>query len=268
MAEKAILYDATRCTACRGCQVACKQWNENLGEETVNRGSYENPPDLSPETWLKIGFRELEREGKVNWLFTRRSCMHCTDASCAIVCPTGAILHTEEGFVHIDQEWCIGCGYCVQACPFNVPHKDEEEGTAKKCSFCTGVGLNRIAEGLEPACVKSCPPDALILGDRDELVALGNQRVADLRAKGGEYSNAYLYGENELGGLHVLYVLDDSPEDYGLPEEPQLATTSMVEKWLTGIATAGIVAALPLWFLFRRRQKLEEEQSKVVGGAK
>ncbi len=267
MADKAIMYDATLCTACRGCQAACKQWNELEGEETVNEGSYENPPDLSPQTWLKVKFKELERGGKLNWLFARQACMHCTDASCAIVCPTGAILHTEEGFVHIDQEWCIGCGYCVQACPFSVPHKDEDTGTAKKCSSCTGVGLNRIAEGLETACVKSCPTDALILGDRYDLLAKGRNKVAALNAQG--YSNAYLYGENELGGLHVLYVLDDSPGIYGLPESPQVATQNQIYKWLAGVATAGVVAALPFWWLFKRRERLEAEQeSKVEGGVK
>jgi formate dehydrogenase iron-sulfur subunit len=84
MAKKAILYDATRCTACRGCQSACKQWNENdqgTVEKTVNTGSYENPPDLSPTTWLKIEFRETDNSGKLKWLFNRRSCMHCTDAA-------------------------------------------------------------------------------------------------------------------------------------------------------------------------------------------
>ena len=81
------------------------------------------------------------------------------------------------------------------------------------------------------------------------MVAAAHKRVRTLTMLG--YSSANVYGENELGGLHVLYVLDDSPEVYDLPESPKLATTSMVEKWLTGIATAGIVAALPLWFLFR-----------------
>ncbi|MCK4724028.1 MAG: 4Fe-4S ferredoxin, partial [Dehalococcoidia bacterium] len=79
---KAILYDATKCTACRACQVACKQWNELEAEETTNRGTYENPPDLSPQTWLKIKFMpEVKRNGKIDWLFTRQACMHCTDAS-------------------------------------------------------------------------------------------------------------------------------------------------------------------------------------------
>ena len=274
MAEKAILYDATRCTACRGCQAACKQWNENdesipteeNGVEAHNWGSYENPPKLSANTWLRIGFTEVERNGKVDWLFTRHACMHCTEASCEQVCPTEAISH-QDGIVIIDQEWCIGCGYCVQACPFHVPHKDEILGTARKCTLCTTPGLNRLDEGWEPACVKTCPTDALIIGDKTTLLADGKRRVAALKANG--YSNAYLYGENELGGLHLLYVLDDSPEVYGLPESPRVAISTSVGQWLSGIITAGVVAAIPFWFLFRRKKQMEaEEESKVEGGTR
>src|SRR4030042_4356765 len=107
MAEKAILYDATKCTACRGCQTACKQWNGNDeyipspgGNEiqAKNTGSYENPPDLSPQTWLKMRFTEVEADGKVRWLFTRRACMHCTDAACVRVCPNDSLYHHELGF--------------------------------------------------------------------------------------------------------------------------------------------------------------------------
>ncbi len=261
--EKAILYDSSKCTACRGCQVACKSWNEHEAEETTNRGSYENPKELSPETWVKMRFIETERNGKFAWLFARRACMHCTDASCAIVCPTGAILKTDEGFVHIDQEWCIGCGNCVQACPFDIPHKDHKHtGTAMKCTGCTSTGLNRQDAGMAPACVTTCPTGALKFGDRDELIEEANQRIADLKGKGK--SNATLYGKNELGGLHSVYILDDTPEVYGLPESPQVASSTVIQKWLTGIATAGVIAALPLWFVFKRRQELE---SRTQGGA-
>jgi formate dehydrogenase iron-sulfur subunit len=264
MAGKAILFDPSRCSACRGCQVSCKQWNEHKATETTFWGSYENPKELSPETWVKMRFTEVVRNGKFSWLFTRRACMHCTNASCATVCPVGAIFHTEEGFVHIDKEWCIGCGTCTQACPFNIPHLDHKEGIASKCSACTSVGLNRLAEGQEPACVKSCPPDALTYGDRDQLVTEGNKRVAVLKSKGN--TNAMLYGENELGGLHVMYVLDDNPSVYGLPEKPQVATKDMVGKWLAGLATAGIVAGLPLLWIFRRREEMQNKP-KVGGGA-
>jgi len=262
MAE-AILYDATKCIACRACQVACKQWNELEAEETTNRGSYENPPDLSASTWNKIRFIETEREGELNWLFARRACMHCTEASCAQVCPTGAISHDKGGFVIIDQGWCIGCGYCVLACPFHVPHKDESSGTARKCTSC----IDRRSNGLEPACVKTCPTGALKYGDREQLIAEAASRVQALKADG--HSNAYLYGEEELGGLGVLYVLDDSPEVYGLPESPKVAISTSVGQWLSGILAAGVVAALPFWFLFKRRKQIEAEQeSKVEGGVK
>ena len=229
MAEKAILYDATRCTACRGCQAACKQWNELEGEETVNTGSYENPPDLSLQTWVKMEFREVERGGKLAWLFTRRSCMHCTDAGCVKVCPSGALFHNELGFISYDPGLCTGCGYCRDFCPFDVPRLERQAitgaATMAKCTFCTTFQMDRIQEGLEPACVKTCPPDALIYGDRAELVAIGRERVQRLydasgqrygRLKGDvqrEYDRRYSYTKKDLSGGNPggEYNPDDGP---------------------------------------------------------
>jgi formate dehydrogenase iron-sulfur subunit len=253
---KARLIDVSKCTACRGCQVACKQWNELPAEHTTQRGTYENPPELSGHTWIKVEFRERPGE----WLFRAHTCMHCTDASCEKVCPTGAISHQGE-VVIIDQEWCIGCGYCVQACPFHVPHKDEEEGIARKCRFC----IDRVTNGLAPACATACPPGAIQFGERADLIAAGKQRVRTLRSNGSP--NANLYGENEMGGLHTLYVLTDSPSVFGLPETPQPATTTAWAQWLSGGIAAGVLAAAPFWLLFKRRQQIEaEEKSEVEGG--
>jgi len=278
MAEKAILYDSTRCTACRGCQVACKQWNENdevipaptdkYGVQANNWGSYENPPDLSPTTWLKMEFREIDPGGKVRWLFTRRACMHCTDAGCVKVCPSGALYHHESGFVTYDKDICTGCGYCIEACPFNVPRSDRNliTGIAKmdKCTFCTTPGLDRIAEGLEPACVKTCPPNALEYGDRDALVAEGKKRVEDLKAKG--WTNANLYGENELGGLHVMYVLDDHPAVYGLPVDPKISATTIAWQDVIqplGWAVGGLtILGLGLNYLVARANIHKEKEEK------
>jgi formate dehydrogenase iron-sulfur subunit len=276
MAEKAILYDATKCTACRGCQVACKQWNENdeyippptdeHGVLAKNWGSYENPPDLSPQTWLKMKFTEFEAGGQVRWLFTRQACMHCTDAACVKVCPTGSLYHHELGFVAYDKDTCSGCGYCVDACPFHVPRSTRNilTGIAKmdKCTFCTTPGLDRIEKGWEPACVKTCPPKALKYGDRDALVAEGKERVAALQKKG--WTNANLYGEKELDGLHVLYVLDDSPAVYGLPVSPQISAATIAWHDViqpVGWAVGGLtIIGLGLNYLVARASAKKEEK--------
>jgi formate dehydrogenase iron-sulfur subunit len=276
MADRAILYDATKCTACRGCQVICKQWNENdeyippptdeTGVQATNRGSYENPPDLSPQTWLKIEFREYDVGGQVKWLFTRRACMHCTDAGCVRVCPNGSVYHHDLGFVVYNKDTCTGCGYCVEACPFDVPRytRNTLTGIAKmdKCTFCTTPGYNRIDEGWEPACVKTCPPGALKYGDRDQLIAEGKKRVQELKDMG--LTKANLYGEKEMNGLHVIYVLEDSPSAYGLPVSPEISAATIAWKDViqpVGWAVGGLaIVGLGLNWLVARATINKEEK--------
>lgn len=106
---RAMLVDDSECIGCRACQMACKQWNDNPAQETANRGSYENPPELPGMTWTRIKFTEKAQGDQVEWLFLKQGCMHCTQASCEAVCPTGAVRHHGQ-FVLLDQDWCIGCG--------------------------------------------------------------------------------------------------------------------------------------------------------------
>jgi len=265
MTEKAILYDATLCTGCRGCQVACKSWNGLSGETTTNRGSYENPPSLSSDTWLKIGFAETDHGGKPGWLFTRQACMHCTGAVCLEVCPTKAVYRNANGFVSYDRDLCSGCGYCTDFCPFRAPQGDRNvlTGNARmdKCTMCTSPGSDRIGDGELPACVKTCPTGALVFGDRDRLVSDGKARVSSLAANGSP--DAYLYGEKEMRGLHVLYVLGDRPAAYGLPENPEapplvLAWKDIVQPlgWFVGAAT---LLGLSMNYIVARANVKKEE---------
>ena len=121
MAKVAILFDAFRCTGCRGCQVACKQWNDLPGEATHNTGSYQNPPRVSADTWLLMEFREVENGDGLKWAFRRQACMHCLHPACVSACPVGALYKTDEGPVLYDDGRCIGCRYCMLACPFEIP---------------------------------------------------------------------------------------------------------------------------------------------------
>jgi len=219
MGKYAMLIDTIKCTACRGCQVACKQWWDLQGTKTTNRGTYENPSDRSPNTWTRIKFTEVEVGGRLKWLFLKEGCLHCTNAPCVKVCPTSALKSNELGLVTLERDLCNGCGYCRMFCPFDIPRLEADVvsgyGKATKCNFCQ----DRVTNGQTPACVKTCPPGALSWGDRAEMLKIAQARVTALRADG--HPNANLYGETELGGLGRLYVLTEKASLYGLPENPQ-----------------------------------------------
>ena len=257
-----ILIDTSKCTACRGCQVACKQWNDLPAEETHNWGSYQNPRHLSANTWKLVTFHEVGQRDDFRWLFTPMQCFHCTDASCVSVCPTGAARHHGE-YVLFDQSQCIGCGYCVEACPFGVPHcmpgpDGRHKSTARKCTAC----IDRVSSGLQPACVKTCPAGAIQAGERSAMIAAGGARVQRLKSRGN--ANAYLYGRDELGGLNTMLVLRDRPALYGLPERPRVATRNVVGQWLSGFLTAGVLAVLPFWLIVKRRDALSGERVQTA----
>jgi formate dehydrogenase iron-sulfur subunit len=189
--------------------------------------------------------------------------MHCTDAACVKVCPTGALSNNELGFIKYEKDKCCGCGYCAEFCPFEVPQLENNSVTGlnqmNKCTFC----VDRVTNGQQPACVEACPVDAIKFGTRADLLEEGKQRVEELK-----YTNpqACLYGENELGGLHVLYVLPDSPEIYGLPEEPKISLLASVEAkifrpyaWIVWVAVA---AGLAFNILIARKRELSKKEKK------
>ncbi len=253
--DYAILFDASHCTGCRACQVACKQWNDLPGEATENHGSYENPPSLSADTWLRMKFTEGVEGGEVFWDFTRDACMHCSSAACVESCPTAAVHYVEGGVVVVDQDWCIGCRNCVQACPYNAIHFDEGKGVVQKCTLC----YDRVSNGLPPACVKACPTGALTTGTLAELEAAAQRRVAQLKAAG--YPAANVYGLSEMGGTHVLYVLLKHPSTYGLPTGLATQRQKVTSGWLSAGIAAAVLGLAGTWWLSERREETGGDRS-------
>ena len=219
MNNKALLFDGSKCMGCRGCQVACKQWNQLPAVTTKNTGSYENPPELTPYNFTTMGFREVETRDGLKWLFLKKQCLHCTDAACVQICPVDARSKDEFGFTEIDIKKCIGCGLCVKACPFDVPRVDNKTNKVTGCSFC----LDRVTNGLIPACAKTCPTGAVRYGERSDIISY----AYDVMAKSKEA--LYLYGERLFGGLHVLYLLPEKPSVYDLPEVNEAEITNSLQ---------------------------------------
>ncbi|MGA9991261.1 MAG: formate dehydrogenase subunit beta [Thiobacillaceae bacterium] len=226
--EVAKLIDISKCIGCKACQVACMQWNDLRDTPGVNVGVYDNPPDLSAESWTVMRFAEVETApDKLEWLIRKDGCMHCADPGCLKACPSpGAIVQYSNGIVDFHEENCIGCGYCITGCPFNIPRISRKDGKAYKCTLCS----DRVAVGLEPACIKTCPTGALVFGTKDDMKAHAEERIDDLKSRG--YENAGLYDPKGVGGTHVMYVLQhaDKPELYhGLPKDPHIS--ALVSLW-------------------------------------
>lgn len=224
----AFLLDMGRCIGCQGCVAACKTGNElPVGAQ-----------------YIQISEKTTGHFPAVTSRVTNKRCLHCLDAACVTVCPTGA-LYKEEGLTRLDRTKCSGCTYCVGACPFGVPQMYEERSS--KCDACAAV----VKAGGEPWCVRTCPSHALMYGEREEILAEAKTRLAALQRR---YPNARLYGENEAGGLGVIMILPDEPGAFQLPANPQIPLT--VRTWqkvvqplslsMTGlsIAVTGVAAVI------------------------
>lgn len=237
------LTDTTLCIGCKACEVACKQWN-GLPEDGIvlSGASYDNTLRFSSTTWRHVKFVEKvpSFSGSVpsltapgSWLMLSDVCKHCQRAGCMDACPTGAIARTEFGQIFIQPDICNGCGYCVPACPFGVVALEHDSGIAQKCTLC----YDRLKDGLEPACAKSCPTDSIQFGTLSELKLRAHKRVEDLTERG--VAGAYVYGTEEIaGGLNASFILVDAPETYNLPRRPRIPVDNVLPASLTAIATA------------------------------
>lgn len=190
--SKAILTDITKCIGCAECVIACKNAN-NLPSDIPRRWQKED--GLSARNWTSI-LRVADNH------FVRKQCRHCLEPACVSACPVGAMYKTPAGPVVYNNAICLGCRYCMMACPYGIPRYDWNEPVpyVRKCTMC----YQRLQKGGQPACTDACPVEATIFGERDELLQIARQRLKDNAQK---YIQK-IWGEKEIGGTSVLYISD------------------------------------------------------------
>jgi len=248
--SKAILTDITKCIGCLECVSACKSAN---GLETDIPRQWQKMDGLSARNWTSI----IQKQDNH---YIRKQCRHCLDPACASACPVGALSTTKEGAVVYDSGKCLGCRYCMMACPYGIPRYDWDEPVPyiRKCILC----YDKIKIGQQPACTKACPEEATIFGERDELIKIAHGRIR-------EYPDRYIdhvWGEHEVGGTSVLYISDI---DLGfLSYQPKMGTTPLSK------TTAPAMKAVPFAFvgmgavmygvnwMVRRRNKLRDGEKE------
>jgi len=262
--DATFLIDMTKCTGCRACQVACKQWNQLEAEETefFSGEGYQNPPAMSEYTFTRIKFFDYQRNGHNEFIFFKEMCMHCNDPACASVCPVGAFQKTEEGPVIYKADRCIGCRFCMIACPFGIPKYEWSKALplVRKCTGC----YSRVKEGLQPACATTCPT-AITYGPRDEMIKEAEQRLA-------RHPDRYfprIYGKEAAGGTSVLYLTRRPFDELGfkpVTHRPLPEYTWQALRWVPAVflTVGGGLSALS-WINHRKERLQKEQEAKQPG---
>lgn len=245
MAKYGMLVDIGKCIGCHACMAACKVKND------IPDGVF----------WTKVGAYEQGTFPNVKaYTAPLGRCMHCEHPACVSACPVGALQKTSDGPVVYDAQKCIGCRYCMTACPFHVPklNWDALLPSIQKCQLCA----DRLAAGLDPACASACPTGALKFGDRNALLA---EAKGQIQASGGKYVNR-IYGENEVGGTTLLYISPIPFEELGFPTvgtEPVTKLSEQVAVYGTPAIAGAVALALGGLYWFTKRKK--QVQAELPG---
>jgi len=211
-----VLVDTTLCVGCRSCEKACNQINQDLPRKTPDffqdKSVFEKRRRMDDETYTVVN--RYFPEGQEKPVYVKFQCMHCVEPACVSACIVGAFSKQPNGAVIYDSWKCIGCRYCIAACPFQVPAYEFNNAFTPKVRKCTFCFEKRTLKGEIPACVEACPMEAMVFGKRDELIELARERIK-------RYPDRYvphIYGEHELGGTSWLYLSSVPFEQIDLPK--------------------------------------------------
>jgi formate dehydrogenase iron-sulfur subunit len=251
MEPRGLLIDLKRCIGCRGCVAACKEAHGLPGGDA----------DVELSATALTAMLDVSDD-----LHVRKLCMHCRTPSCVSVCPVGALQKTALGPVTYDGRRCLGCRYCMVACPWSVPRYQWNAAAplVKKCDLC----VDRLQRGEVPACVEVCPAEATVTGTRQELLAEAHRRLAE----DPEGYVQHVYGETEAGGTSVLFLSPVPFESLGLPgdlgSEPLPALTWEVLSKIPGVVSVGGAMLLAVWWITNRRQEVALAEGVEKGGGR
>jgi len=288
-----LLYDATLCVGCKACVAACKEVNNNPPEFSTQDRLWDTPLDTSGYTFNLIkmyrnGTMETKDAEVDGFAFMKTSCMHCADPSCVSACPVSAMTKDPvTGIVAYDPSACVGCRYCVVACPFGIPKYQYDSPTGKigKCELCR----HRYKEGHYSACAEVCPTGATLYGRTSDLLLEAKRRIALKpgsttrypRGKIGGPDQSYegvvakylphVYGEKEYGGTQVLKLSAVTFAKVGMPDLPpksSAATSETIQHSLYGGMIMPVVVLGALSFIAKRNVHDEDDSSSHESGEK
>lgn len=266
---KGVLFDATRCIGCRKCEAGCNKANKlpAPAKPFEDLTVLEKERRTDEKTYTVVN----KYQGKKGPLFRKIQCNHCMEPACASVCFVQAFKKNPDGSVTYDASVCVGCRYCMVACPFNIPayeYSDPLTPRVMKCTMCH----DQIQKGelSAPGCVGACPKEALTYGKREDLIDIARERM---RANPGRYVK-HIYGEKEMGGTNWLYLAGpDGFSALGMRED--LGVKSVPEMSAGPLSVVPMVAALwpallgGVWAINKRKEKVAaEEQKAAVKAAK
>ncbi len=256
--SKGVLVDLTKCVGCGSCTVACKLWNETKWDD--QNPTIGDKAKLTDKNWTVVDFKEVEgKDGKPVWRFVKHQCLHCKEPACASACFAKALQKTEEGPVIYYPHLCVGCRYCMIACPFNIPKYEWEKAfpLVTKCQMCS----TKVEKGEAPACVSVCPAGVFKYGDREELL----QEAKSTVAKDSKYVQ-HIFGEKEVGGTSWMYLSDVPFEQLGFKTDvttrPLPSYTASFMHATPYVAVTWGVILTGLYHYTKRRNQIAKENDK------